>query len=227
MPTWKEFNALLRKSRNKSAPGPNGVPYLVYKKCPGVARLLFGYLKGMWRKNTVSKAWRKAEGVFIPKEEGASEVGKFRTISLMNVEGKLFFAMKAARLTQYVMANNYIDISLQKGGVPGVSGCLEHTAVLSQLIKEAKAGKKSLVITWLDIANAYGSLPHWLILSSLRRAHVPEEMCTLIAEYYSDVKIRFSTKEFTTEWQKVEKGIITGCMLSVIIFALAISILIA
>ena len=111
--------------------------------------------------------------------------------------------------------------------MPGVSGCLEHTAVLSQLIKEAKAEKKSLVITWLDIANAYRSLPHWLILSSLRRAHVPEEMCTLIAEYYSDVKIRFSTKEFTTEWQKVEKGIITGCTLSVIVFALAMSMLIA
>ena len=52
-------------------------------------------------------------------------------------------------------------------------------------------------------------------------------MCTLIAEYYSDVKIRFSTKDFTTEWQKVEKGIITGCTLSVIVFALAMSMLIA
>ena len=28
-PSWKEFNCLLRKTRNKSAPGPNGIPYIV------------------------------------------------------------------------------------------------------------------------------------------------------------------------------------------------------
>ena len=112
LPTWHEFNRKLRKARNNSAPGPNGVPYLVYKKCPGVARLLYGYLKGIWRKNIVSKAWRKAEGIFIPKEEGAKDVGKFRTISLLNVEGKLYFAMKADRLIQYAMANGYIDTSI-------------------------------------------------------------------------------------------------------------------
>ena len=32
----------------------------------------------------------------------------------------------------------------------------------------------------------------------------------LIANYYKDLRIRFTTKDCTTEWQKVEKGIITG-----------------
>ena len=36
-PTWKEFTAVLRKTRNKSPPGPNGIPYKVYKKCTSVA----------------------------------------------------------------------------------------------------------------------------------------------------------------------------------------------
>ena len=225
-PSWNEFNNLLRKTRNKSAPGPNGIPYIVYKKCPGVARLLWGYLKGMWRKNSISKEWRKAEGIFIPKEEGAEDVDKFRTISLLNVEGKLFFRMKADRLTKFAMANGRIDTSIQKGGVPGVAGCLEHTAVISQLIREAKAGKGDLVVTWLDIANAYGSLPHEVIMTALKSAHVPDRMCKLVESYYADVKIRFSTKDFTTDWQQVEKGIITGCTLSVILFALAMTMLV-
>ena len=227
LPSWHEFNSKLRKARNKSAPGPNGVPYLVYKRCPKVARLLFGYLKGMWKKGAVSKAWRKAEGIFIPKEDGAEEVEKFRTISLLNVEGKLFFAMKADRLTQFIMANEYIDESIQKGGIPGVSGCLEHTALLSQLIREAKAGKKDLVVTWLDIANAYGSIPHSLIVTALRKAHIPDDECKLVESYYSNIQIRFTTKAFTTEWQKLEKGIITGCTLSVILFSLAMTMLVA
>ena len=225
LPSWTAFNRRLRKARSKSAPGPNGVPYLVYKRCPGVARLLFSYLKGMWKKNAISDSWQEAEGVFIPKEDGATVVEKFRTVSLLNVEGKLYFGMQADRLVSYTLANGYIDTSIQKGGVPAVSGCMEHTAILSQLIREAKAEKKDLVVVWLDIANAYGSIPHSLIQLALRRAHVPEEVCKLVEAYYADMKIRFTTKEFTTDWQRVEKGIITGCTLSVILFALSMTML--
>ena len=62
--------------------------------------------------------------------------------------------------------------------------------------------------------------PHRVIQAALEEAHVPERTRNLIASYYNNVKIRFSTQHFTTEWQKVEKGIITGCTLSVILFAL-------
>jgi hypothetical protein len=222
-PSYKEFAKKLRKTRSKSAPGPNGVPYLVYKRCPGVARLLWSYLRLLWRRNVLSNAWREAEGVFIPKEDGAKTVNKFRTISLLNVEGKLFFSMKADRMTEFLTGSGYIDESIQKGGIPGVSGCLEHTAVLSQLIREAKKEKKNLVVTWLDVANAYGSIPHDVIMKALQRAHIPDSTRSLIESYYSDVRIRFTTAKFTTEWQRVEKGIITGCTLSVILFALTMS----
>ena len=40
------------------------------------------------------------------------------------------------------------------------------------------------------------------------------------------MNIRFTTKEFTTDWQRVEKGIITGCTLSVILFALSMTMLV-
>ena len=220
------FSKRLRKTRSKSAPGPNGVPYLVYKRCPGIARQLFSYMKGMWKNNTISKSWQMAEGIFIPKEDGATLVEKFRTVSLLNVEGKLYFALRADRLVTYTLANKYIDTSIQKGGVPGISGCMEHTAILSQLIREAKAEKKGLVVVWLDIANAYGSIPHSLIQLALRRAHVPEDICKLVETYYANVNIRFTTKDFTTEWQRVEKGIITGCTLSVILFALTMTMLV-
>ena len=79
---------------------------------------------------------------------------------------------------------------------------------------------KNLVTTWLDIANAYGSMPHEVIDISLERAHVPEPVRNLVQSYYSDVRIRFTTKQFTTAYQQVMKGIITGCTISVILFAL-------
>lgn len=40
----------------------------------------------------------------------------------------------------------YIDTSVQKGGSPGMPGCLEHTGVVTQLIKEAHQGEGDQVV---------------------------------------------------------------------------------
>lgn len=73
----------------------------------------------------MTESWMEAEGCFIPKEDQSSQLKQFRTISLLNVEGKIFLAVLARRLTSFMLSNGYIDIAVQKGGVPGVSGCVE------------------------------------------------------------------------------------------------------
>jgi len=44
----------------------------------------------------------------------------------LNVEGKIFFSIIAQRLSTYLLKNGFIDASIQKAGIPGFSGCLEH-----------------------------------------------------------------------------------------------------
>ena len=84
-------------------------------------------------------------------------IKQYRTISLLSVEAKTFFSVLAKRLTSYMISNNYIDTSVQKGGIPGFSGCVEHTSTLTQLLHEARIRNNSLTVVWLDLANAYGS----------------------------------------------------------------------
>lgn len=84
----------------------------------------------IWRRGKVAQQWRFAEGVWIPKEEESKTIDQFRTISLLSVEGKIFFSIVARRLTDYLLRNSYIDTSVQKGGIPKVPGCLAHTGVV-------------------------------------------------------------------------------------------------
>jgi len=91
-------------------------------------------------KGGVPEALKEAEGIFTPKERNSETVNQFRTISLLNVEGKVFFAVLAMRLTSFLTDNAYINTYIQKGGVPGFSGCVEHTSAITQLIREAKSG---------------------------------------------------------------------------------------
>lgn len=45
VPSWKEIQTVVKAARNNSAPGPNGVPYLVYKRCPKLLHRLWKILR--------------------------------------------------------------------------------------------------------------------------------------------------------------------------------------
>ncbi len=70
-PSLKEIEEIIKAARSASTPGPSGVPYLVYKRCPELHRHLWKILKVIWRKGRVSDQRRCAEGVWIPKEENS------------------------------------------------------------------------------------------------------------------------------------------------------------
>ena len=82
-----------------------------------------------------------SEGIVVQKEDTSMGINQFRTISLLNVEGKIFLSILSKRMTNYFIGNAYIDTSVQKGGIPGVSGCIEHTGVITQVIREARQNR--------------------------------------------------------------------------------------
>lgn len=186
-PQLKEVEDVIKKARAGSAPGPNGVPYKVYKNCPRLTRCLWKLLRVAWRRGELADSWNHAEGCFIPKEENAETMTQFRTISLLNVEGNISLAVLAKRMTKYMLDNSYIDLSVQKGGVPSVSGCVEHTSVLTQIIREAREVKGEMAVIWLDLAIAHGSIPHKLIQLMLERYHVPEKTRHLLGKYFDSL----------------------------------------
>ena len=223
---WKEVSDTVRKSRSKSAPGPSGIPYLVSKRCPALLRRLWKLLKVLWKKGTLPQEWMLADGFYVPKEENSENIDQFRGISLLSVEAKIYFSVFASRITSYMVNNNYLDTSVQKGGISGFSGCIEHNCVISQLLHEVKTRKGDLTLIWLDLANAYGSVPHRLIDLAMTRYFLPMRIQELVLMYYHKVRVRFSTRTFTTSPQRVEKGIVTGCTISVILFVMAFNLLI-
>ncbi|RXN16633.1 hypothetical protein ROHU_027474 [Labeo rohita] len=101
-------------------------------------------------------------------------------------------------MTSYMTENGYIDTAIQKGGIPGFSGCLEHTGVLSQMIRETKASNGNLTVVWLDLANAYGSIPHALIHAALDHYLIPQHIKGMIISYFGGIQLRFKTGHFTT-----------------------------
>ena len=92
---------------------------------------LWKILRVFWRRGRIPDQWRVAEGVWIPKEENSTQLDQFLIISLLCVEAKVFLSIVSKRLGTYLEQNTYIDTSVQKGGVSGIPGCLEHNGVVT------------------------------------------------------------------------------------------------
>ena len=133
-------------------------------------------------------------------------------------------AILAKRLTEYILQNKYVDTTVQKGGIPKVKGCIEHFGAMWEVIKDAKLNRRDLNVVWLDLANAYGAVPHVLIIRALRYYNIPNKIINIIILYFSGVYGRFSSRTVTSKWQKFEIGIFMGCVISVIIFVLVMNL---
>ena len=61
----------------------------------------------------------------------------------------------------------------RKEFLPGVAGChVEHSQLLMKALFDARRNAKELIVVWQDIANAYGSVTHNLILYALEWYHI-------------------------------------------------------
>lgn len=123
----------------------------------------------------------------ILKEKDASNINQFCQINLLNVEGKVFFSIVAKRMTTYLKQNNLIDTAVQKAGIPGFSGCLEHTSMIWHQIQSAKREGRDLHVLFLDLTNAFGSVPHSLIWTAFNFFHIPNTITNLVRNYFQDL----------------------------------------
>ncbi|KAL5264224.1 hypothetical protein ACHWQZ_G005344 [Mnemiopsis leidyi] len=223
--SWEEFQEKLMSRRNRSSPGPNGVPYLVYKRCPKVAKLIFSLLDQLWQKKMVPLHWRIGESILIAKTEDTSDPSKFRNITKTNTSGKLQLGLLADKMLEYMVDNGYIDKSIQKGFLKKTPGCVEHTQTLMEELKDAKSARRQIYVVWVDLMNAYGRVPHNLILYALRHYKFPEWLIEYMFKYYDELIVRVVTKNWKTNWFFYMLGLFQGDPLSVVLFLIVFNLL--
>ena len=62
-------------------------------------------------------------------------------------------------------------------------------------------------ITWFDLEDAFGSVSHDLISTSLDRMHLPVNVKEYIIALYGNLRGKIRTSEWTSEEFKFNKGV--------------------
>ena len=226
---YDDFKHLLCTQHNASSPGLNGIPYKVYKKCPQIGTFLFNLFKCCIKNCVVPIQWRYAKEIYIPKSKTpvSSNIKDFRPIALLNVEGKLLFRLISKRLQSHIITNNkLINTSIQKGCMEKVPGCWEHISMVWSALKEARLNRPDLSTIWLDIGNAYDSIPHKLIFFALKRYGVHPKRISFIESYYIGIYSKLFSEFAPSNWHQHLRGIFAECTLSIIPFLAGLNIII-
>ena len=216
---------MLRSRRNSSAPGPNGIPNTIWKRCAVLKEHLYRVIKRVWTIKEIPSSWQCATVRLFHKEGPADNPGNFRPIALSNCEGKIFFGLISQCAQQHMIKNKFFDHRLQKGFMPGVSGCLEHTTLLTEALRDAREHQRSICISWLDLRNAFGSVHHSFVLFALWHYRFLEFIRQLFRSYYGFLRIVVDVPAcFRTKPIHFAIGVFQGCTLSPVLFNIVIQL---
>ena len=92
-------------------------------------------------------------------------------------------------------------------------------------ILSAKKTRTELHVIWLDHANAYRSIPHRLIGMALEFFNFPSKFGDILMSYFGSAFMKFTVMDYTTKWQALEVGIMMGCVISQLLFVLAMELI--
>ena len=81
---------------------------------------------------------------------------------------------------------------------------------MANIINKARIKQRSLVITLLDLKNAFGEVHHNWIPAVLSYHHIPDEIQHLIRSLYTDFHTSFVTDSYQTPFIKVGRGVLQG-----------------
>ena len=127
-------------------------------------------------KKIIAEDWGLVDGIYMPKEKNSKHLEQFRPISLLNVEGKIF-----------VLNNKFINISIQKAGIPSFPGCIEYASMLWERNKSAE-----LHVIWLWSILTFDPARH--AIPKTAKVHIPSAWASL-ADKMGQSKIpRYSHK---------------------------------
>ena len=220
--TPKEVEKKL-KSLSNSAPGADRVEYRHLKSIDPKGSLLSSIFNRCLAENDVPSSWKLAQTILIHKKGDASDISNFHPIALMSCIYKLFASVLANRIVSFSINNDLLSSS-QKSARPS-EGCYEHTFILQSLVLDANRHDKNIYLAWLDPRNAFGSVPHDVISTTLTHLGVPDSVVTLIGNIYTNASTEVRTPAGNTSSIPILSGVKQGCPLSPILFNLCIELI--
>ena len=209
----------LRRSEN-SSPGEDRLTYHHWRTLDPEATLITMILNVCLKYKKIPQAWKSTNTILIYKKGDRQDLGNWRPISISRTIYKLYTGCLTQRLSRWIKENNVL-FPCQKGFLP-FDGVFEHNFVLQERLDQARRSRQDLVIAWLDITNAFGSIPHRAITAALMSLGAGQLFVDIVADLYSGAESKILLGNGETESIPILAGVRQGCPISGLLFNITI-----
>lgn len=205
-------------SKNNKAPGPDNIPAEALKADVETSWQILSDLFGrIWKEEDLPGEWKAGHLVKIPKKGSLSLCNNYRGTMLLSVPGKILNRIILQHLKTAVDA----ELRDNQAGFRQNRSCADQIATLRIILEQPQEFKSPLYTVFLDFRES----KVWnleVLLQLTRHYDKPEKFSTIIKNTYSGMQCRIIHEGQLTEAFHITTGVRQGCLLSPLLFLLAV-----
>ena len=179
---------------------------------------LYDLFHKIWNAETIPEDWCRGLIVKLPKKGDRTQCTNWRGVTLLSVPSKIFCKIIHMRLS------DAIDTILRKeqaGFRPGV-GCIDHIFTLRNIFEQCIEWNTKVHVNFIDLEKAFDSIHRDTLWNILLAYGCPEKIVNIIKLFYNNFTCSVIHKKKLTDWFSVRSGVRQGCVLSPMLFLVAI-----
>ena len=219
--TKQEVVLHVNTAPNGKSPGSDGVTYEDIKtNWEAYGSYIVNILNVLLINSRIPSNWKFSLIQRIPKKNFVEEdLSTLRDISLINVMYKVFSKVLSARLLNYVSE----EIEFWQRAFMKKRDRQELIFTLKSTIDNFRHLSTTLCILFIDFADAYGSVNHNYIYTTLEQHNIPLQYCCMIEDLYSYSKFKVICGNELSDQFSIVRGTKTGDPLSGLLFVMVIN----
>ena len=218
-PTKAEVLKAIMTLKSGKAAGPDGIPAEALKMDPETtANLMTPLLQKVWEEGKVPADWKKGYLFKLPKKGDLSQCKNWRGIMLLSIPSKILSRIILERL-KYALDDK---LRQEQAGFRRNKSCTDQIATLRIIIEQSLEWQSALYLNFIDFEKAFDSVDREVIWKLLRYYGVPLKIIHLIQQLYENAACQVIHNGKLTEPFEVKTGVRQGCLLSPMIFLIAV-----
>ena len=220
--TRDDVKAALKKTKNHSAPGPDGVTThiikILFKAFPDKITAMFNHL---WSTGEIPPQWMVSYITPLYKKGDPTDPGNYRGLALSSCWLKVLNSMINARMHKF-MKDAGPSHNFQNGFKSGAR-TTDNILVLQTLIDKYKRTNQRIYAALIDIKKAYDNVDRVLLLHTLMEAKASPVLVKYLATLFDKVIYFVKTDGIFTSVFEAVVGLRQGDPLSPLLFNIYIA----